>query len=53
MSQQWERSPVGDSFSSRPTRTPEQEDEALLATVLRHRPDLTREEAQQMIDLLD
>jgi hypothetical protein len=52
MSQQWERSPTGD-LSNRPTRTPEQEDEALLATVLRHRPDLTREEAQQMIDLLD
>jgi hypothetical protein len=52
MSQQWERLPARDS-SSRPTRTPEQEDAALLATVLRHRPDLTREEAQQMIDLLD
>ena len=52
MSQQWERSPAGDSFK-RPTRTPEQEDAALLATILRHRPDLTREEAQQMIDLLD
>jgi hypothetical protein len=52
MSQQWERSPVENS-SSRPPRTPEQEDAELLATVLRHRPDLTREEAQQMIDLLD
>ena len=52
MSQQWERSPAGDSFK-RPTRTPEQEDAALLATILRHRPDLPRVEAQQMIDLLD
>jgi len=49
MSQQWERSPTGDSSSSRPTKTPEQLEEALVKTMCNH-PGLTREEARAKLD---
>jgi hypothetical protein len=49
MSQQWERSPAGDSSSSQPTKTPKQLEEALLE-LMRNHPGLTPEKAKAMLD---
>ena len=49
MSQQWERSPAGDSSSSRPTKTPKQLEEALLE-IMRNHPGLTPEKAKAMFN---
>ena len=49
MSQQWERSPTGDSSSSQLTQTPKHLEEALL-DIMRNHPGFTPEKAKAMLD---